>query len=201
MPDAKLFRLSSGEKRPYFKTEYIIGAKYLNVIDACPSFEKMQSIAQNWREYFGFWALYSMFVEGDGMEVLLADDGYIYRVDTTDAFTCSNYYLDNAGIDRVIQGLNLNAVIKGMLLSQDFNRLWDNAGFDADLQRCINLYGIESRDLYLKPFSQIQEVSDSYIDSFLNTLCYFYPDYIGDYYKLFIYALQSASAEFLSKIQ
>ena len=81
----------------------------------------------------------------------------------------------------MIQGLNLDAIIKRTLLSQDFNRLWDNAGFDADLQRCINLYGIESRDLYLKPFTQIQEISDGYIDDILNTLCYFYPDYIGDY--------------------
>lgn len=197
MPEVKLFRLSQDEKRACFKTEYIIGAQYLNVIEACPKFETVQATAQNWQEYFGFLAMYSMFLEDDGMEVLLADDGFIYRVDTTDAFTCSNYFLDNAGIDRIIQGVNLNAAIKDMLLSQNFQRLWSNSSFDSALQRCVDLYGIQYRDSFLKPFSQILEISDSCVNEFLNTLCYFYPDYIGDYYKLFIRALQQAATEYM----
>ena len=68
---------------------------------------------------------------------------------------------------------------------------------NSDLQCCMDKYGNEYRDLYLKPFSQIQDIPDIYIDGFLNTLCYFYPDYIGDYYKLFIHALQNAASEYL----
>jgi len=37
MPDMVLFAISPGEKRDYFKTEYIIGAKYLNITDHAPS--------------------------------------------------------------------------------------------------------------------------------------------------------------------
>ncbi len=197
MPDAKLFQLSPGEKRTCFKTEYIIGTKYLNVIDMCPDFDVIRSMAQNWQDFFGFRALYTMLLEGDGMEVLLADDGCIYRVDTSDAFTCNNRILDNAGVDRLIQGVNLNTAIKNMLFSKNYDRLWNNASFNSDLQCCMDKYGNEYRDLYLKPFSQIQDIPDIYIDGFLNTLCYFYPDYIGDYYKLFIHALQNAASEYL----
>ena len=129
MPDAKLFQLSPGEKRTCFKTEYIIGTKYLNVIDMCPDFDVIRSMAQNWQDFFGFRALYTMLLEGDGMEVLLADDGCIYRVDTSDAFTCNNRILDNAGVDRLIQGVNLNTAIKNMLFSKNYDRLWNNASF------------------------------------------------------------------------
>lgn len=84
-----------------------------------------------------------------------------------------------------------------MLFSKNYDRLWNNASFNSDLQCCMDKYGNEYRDLYLKPFSQIQDIPDIYIDGFLNTLCYFYPDYIGDYYKLFIHALQNAASEYL----
>lgn len=47
---------------------------------------------------------------------------------------------------------------------------------------------------------RVQQISNEYIDRILNTLCYFYPDYIGDYYKKYISALQKAAAEFLALV-
>ena len=98
MPDAVLFQLSPGEKRPYFKTEYIIGERYLTVTDPAPTYKKVREQAKNWEHYFAFYGLYSLTGEGDGVEILLADDDRIYRVDTTDAFPISNFQLDAAGI-------------------------------------------------------------------------------------------------------
>ncbi|MBA1336648.1 MAG: hypothetical protein HPY66_3083 [Firmicutes bacterium] len=61
----------------------------------------------------------------------------------------------------------------------------------------VTRYGNECIKPFLDPFTRIQDVSKEYIDSFLNTLCYFYPDFIGDYFKLFITALQRVSYEYL----
>lgn len=46
MPDAILLQLSPQEKRPYFKTEYIIGERYLNVLDPAPSYERIRECAK-----------------------------------------------------------------------------------------------------------------------------------------------------------
>lgn len=100
MPDAVLFELSNNEKRPYFKTEYIIGLRYLNVLKAFPSYEEIRSQATNWTHYFSFYGLYGMTGEDDGIELLLAEDNKIYRVDTTDAFPINNHHLYTAGINR-----------------------------------------------------------------------------------------------------
>lgn len=196
MPDAVLFQLSPGEKRPYFETEYIIGERYLNVLDPSPSYEKVRNCAKNWKQFFAFNGLYGMTGEGDGVEIVLADDDYIYRVDTTDAFPLSNHQLDTAGIDIEIGGHNLYAETKKLLLEADFSNVLDAFRCDWLLTRCDNL-DIESRSYFLEPFARIQDIRRDYIDDFLNTLCYFYPDFIGDYFKLYISALQSQCGEYL----
>ena len=112
MPDAILLQLSPQEKRPYFKTEYIIGERYLSVIDSAPSYEKIREHAKNWNQFFPFLGLYALTGEADGIELLLADDDLIYRVDTTDAFPISNFQLDMAGINQEIGGHNLYQEIK-----------------------------------------------------------------------------------------
>ncbi len=48
MPDAVLFQRSKGAQCPCFKTEYIIGERYLKVVDACPSYERVREQAINW---------------------------------------------------------------------------------------------------------------------------------------------------------
>lgn len=120
MPDAILFQLSSGEKCSYFKTEYIIGERYLNVIDPSPTYEKIREQAKNWKHFFAFYGLYCMTDEADGVEILLADDDKIYRVDTTDAFPISNWQLDMAGIDRKIRDCNPYIEIKSNCSAEIF---------------------------------------------------------------------------------
>jgi len=86
MPNAVLFQLSEGEKRKYFKTEYVIGLDYLNITIEAPTYHQIREQAHNWQDFFRFLAMYDMFLEGDIFETPLASDGLIYRVDTTDAF-------------------------------------------------------------------------------------------------------------------
>lgn len=86
-------------------------------------------------------------------------------------------------------------------MSHDYDSLWEYRDFDEILHACISHYGDECAAPYLEPFSRIQEISDDYIDGFLNTLCYFYPDFIADYFKLFIYALRKRATEYLKSRQ
>ena len=80
--------------------------------DPAPTYQKVREQAKNWEHYFAFYGLYSLTGEGDGVEILLADDDRIYRVDTTDAFPISNFQLDAAGIHQTIRGLNPQQVMK-----------------------------------------------------------------------------------------
>lgn len=200
MPDAKLFRLSSGEKRPYFKTECIIGERFLSLIDDDPSFETIQNQASNWQDLFSFYAMESMFSEGDGIEVVLAADGLLYRIDTASSFAVSNLDLDYAGIDIECQGANINNVVRNSLLSRIFEASLNASFFDRHFKYCKEHYGDVCIEPYLQPFIRVQQISNEYIDGILNTLCYFYPDYIGDYYKKYISALQKAAAGFLTLV-
>ena len=45
MPDAVLFRLSPGEARPCFETEYILGTAFLELTVASPSYRQIREQA------------------------------------------------------------------------------------------------------------------------------------------------------------
>lgn len=195
MPDAVLFQLSQEEKRFDFKTEYVIGERYLNVVDPNPAYKKIRGQAKNWEHFFAFYALYSITGEGDGMEILLADDDKIYRVDTTDAFPLSMLELDAAGINQDIGGCNPYVETKKRLLNKDFSEILNVSTCDRTFKKCCEIFA-DCHPYFLQPFARIQEIPTDYIDDFLNTLCYFYPDYIGNYFKRYISALKKQCAEY-----
>ena len=197
MPDAKLFRISPDEKRRYFKTEYILGTRFINITHSSPPFSLIKKMAANWRDYFSFAALCLMTDESDSTETPLADDGFIYRVDTTAAFPISNYYLSSAGINIEINGVIPKDVVKSHLEKWEPNdRVWNFDMFDTNLNRLIETYGDECIEPFLEPFARIQDISQEYIDDFLNTLCYFYPDFIGDFFKRYLRELQRFSCSY-----
>lgn len=198
MPNVVLFQLSPGETRPYFKTEYIIGERYLNVKSDDLSYEEIKAQATNWKQYFSFHGLYAMTGESDGLEILLADDMQIYRVDTTDAFPLSVYQLDMAGVNRDLNGMNPYLLAKAQLLSSDMSGILNRFDCDWQLNNCRKKVA-NCQSLFLEPFTRIQEIQADYIDDFLNTLCYFYPDFIGDYFKRYLSALQKQCAEYLKE--
>ena len=189
MPDAVLFQFSEGEKRTCFKTEYVIGERYLTVVDAAPTYEKIRERAKNWEHYFAFYGLYSLTGESDGMELLLAEDGLLYRVDTADAFPISNRQLDAAGIDREMGGRNPHEMLRSQLLSDDLSQALNRSWCDLHLESCLER-APDCRPAFLEPFARIQGVRAEEIDDFLNTFCYFYPDFVGEYFKRYLSALQ-----------
>ena len=195
VPKTLLFLLSKGEKRKYFKTEYIIGNQYLECAIASPAYSEIREKAENWYEYFSFRGMYAMFSESDSFETLLAQNGLIYRIDTTSAFLISDWQLDDAGINFSFEGKNPYDIRKKQLLSSDFSTALNTCWCDIQLENCLKK-DAAGRSYFLAPFARIQEISDDYIDDFLNTLCYFYPDFIGDYFKRYISALQKQCAEY-----
>lgn len=198
MPEAVLFQLSPTEKRNYFKTEYLIGIQYLDLEIEAPSYTEIREKAANWKEYFSFLGMYAMFGEADSFETPLAKDSKIYRIDTTDAFPISVWQLDDAGINMDINGTNPYVVRKKQLLSSDFSHILLQSWCDSYFESCREKDEIGT-SYFLEPFAHIQEIRQDYIDDFLNTLCYFYPDFIGEYFKLYISALQKQCAKYLKE--
>lgn len=199
VPETKLFQLSSNEKRDIFLTEYVVGSRFLNVVDPFPSYQTIREKAANWTEYFSLYGFYALTGECDGMETPLADDGYIYRIDTTDAFPISNYQLDYAGIARVVNGASMKELIKKDLLERSLNSVLPITTCDFCWDACKEKDAVAFKKPFLAPFLDIQGISEGYIDDFLNTLCYFYPDFIGDYFKRYITALQKQCAEYVKE--
>jgi len=159
--------------------------------------DRIREQAVNWKDYFSFWALYLMTGEGDSYETPLADDGYIYRVDTTDAFPLNDRILCSAGIDIEIDGKVPKTLLRERLLNFTFDHLWNKEYFDSWLEKYTQKYGQKCVIPFLEPFERIQDISDSYINDFINTLCYFYPDFIGDFFIKYLEALRGFSWEYI----
>lgn len=195
IPKARLFQLSKDEKRKYFKTEYIIGNQYMELVIEFPTYAEIREKAENWCEYFSFTGMYAMFSESDSFETPLAKDGLIYRIDTTDAFPIGTLQLDCAGVNLMLEGKNFNDLCKEDLLHRDLSqvlsRSWCDIYLDTSLKKDKS-----SAAYFLEPFSRIQEIRNDYIDAFLDTLCYFYPDFIGDFFKRYLRALQQQCYEY-----
>lgn len=199
MPNAVLFQISENEKRKHFKSEYILGTSFLDVVLKDPSYEQIRENALNWEDFFHFKAMFDMFLESDGFETPIAKDGYLYRIDTSASFNLPIYVFDFGGINQEFRCMNPKEYFVKYINQISYDDLWQCIDFNSSLERLIQTYDADGKRPYMETFSLIQDIHSDYIDDFLNTLCYFYPDFIGDYYKQFILALQKRSEIFLKE--
>ena len=165
------------------------------MVDPAPSYDKVRACAKNWEQYFPFHGLYALTGEGDSLELLLADDGLIYRVDTTDAFPLGNFQLDLAGVDREFGGHNPQAAVREQLLGMDFSKILDTAWCDPLLKQCAQ-EDPEHYRLFLEPFARLPAIPSGTIDQFLHTLCMVYPDFIGEFFQRYLRSLQRQCYEY-----
>lgn len=199
VPDVVLFELPQNEKRKHFGTEYISGSRWINITNRCPTTEQLISNA----EYLKIWsrckALEIMFSESDGIELVIDDCEQLYRVDTQASFNICVHWLDYLGVDIEIQGCNVHQLYQKQL--EDLLKEWrgKNIMYELELalKRLKQLSGSDCASWFWEPFIQAQDIDSGYVDSFLNVLCYFYPDCVGDYYREYIKILQEKSAEYL----
>lgn len=142
-----------------------------------------------------------MCMEGDSFETPLAADGFIYRVDTADSFTLPNEMLSVAGIAETMNGIISKDAVKRYIDEYDYSANLKKDRFSERLAKLVKCYGAECIPIYLETFERFLDVRSEYVDSFLNTLCYFYPDFIGDYFKRYIIALADKSRAFLNEMR
>ena len=184
MPHVKLFRLSDPLDDTLFKTEYVIGFEYLNARHL--NLDEINSV-KNPDDFYKFQILYRLFKEYDKLEILLADDGYIYRIDTSDSFGVCHYHVqDNDAIGRKI----LNPILHGMKTSflQDI---------DSCIERNIAEFGENKARIFYEPLYAILKIHKTYINKFLDTLCYFYPDYFKDFYNDFFIEVKKTAKKLI----
>lgn len=193
MPDAVLFRLSPGETRQCFKTEYIIGERFLNAVNDRPAYEYIRENAANWTDYFAFAGLYALTDEGDGMEVILADDGLIYRVDTADAFPITEIMIRALEDDR--PGSVLGNRARQTIVSESI-RTFDHLRADCDLEQCLKL-DPGCMPYFLEPFERMQEIGEDYVDEVIDTLACFYSEEICGFFRRYIAALKIECERYL----
>ena len=194
VPKASLFHVMPDD-RAIFTTDFVVGAPYLIHAQSNPTFAQIREHADNWQDYFRLRALFRMFLDTDGYEFLLSNSGHLYRVDTADSFFINEAQVLAAADIPFFHGMTCRHFIDHRLLA-DLRAFWNHSSFDEELLKCAR-WDNTAIKFYLEPFEQIQSISQTYIDSFLQILCYIYPDLLGDYYKKLILTLQSVSREYL----
>ena len=199
-PAVKLFEIVAGEKRKYFKTEFVAGIEYLNIIKENFSVANEEQV-KNPQDYFKFKALYDMFSEEDSFEVVLDEQGYIYKIDNTAAFNLSNYYLDNVGIEFPPDVLPDSKEYMRKALMKLSKIDVDVSFYTKKFTQIRQSHGEVAAQYYLEPFRKIIEMPACYVDEFLMVLCYFYADIVGDYYKAYIKNCKEKSSEFLNALR
>lgn len=200
MPNPVLFQISPEEKRRHWKTEYILGTQFLDLDIEAPTYEQIREKAHNWQDYFHFRAMYDMCMEADSFETPLATDGFIYRIDTSASFVLADEMMCMAGIHKPINGIIPSEFIKSYLEEYDYSACLNVRYFTERLSLFAERYTQESIPFYLDTFKRLLDIKPEHIDSYLNILCYFYPDLIGDYFKRYIDNLMTQSQLFLKNI-
>lgn len=201
MPRAVLFQISPGEKRRYWKTEYILGVEFLDLEIEQPTYAQIRERARNWQDYFGFLAMYDMCMESDSFETPLAADGCIYRIDTSDAFVLSDYMLCMAGVHEGPDGISPHDALQRYIETYDYASRLSADRFTKNIAHITQRYGRECAPYYAETFRRFIELRPESIDRCLNTLCYFYPDMIGDYFKRYLTQLALQSERFLKDLK
>ena len=187
VPKVKLFNISEGEKRNYFITETIAGIEYINITqDIRRNFEKInKDEILNWQDYFSFEALFCILCEDDSFEIVIADNRKLYKIDNTAAFNLNNYLLDNLGFDfQYHDSIDIRKTLYEQLM-----KLADYSQYDNYMIRynyIAGKYGKETAKNYLMVFEKFAQINLDVFDDSINTLCYFYADILGDFYKRFL---------------
>jgi len=199
VPEVILFEVPQNEKRKHFETEYISGSRWINIANRCPTVEQLI----NNDDYLKIWsqceALEIMFSESDGIELVIANHEQLYRVDTQASFNICFHWLDYLGVNIEIQGHNVHQFYQKQLeiLLEEWRSKNIVRELELTLKQLNQLSGRDCASWFWEPFIQVQDITRGDIDSFLNVLCYFYPDCVGAYYREYIKILQEKSAKYL----
>ena len=96
VPDTKLFIQNGLPEFSPLRSVYIVGSRLFEVKDESPSLKTMMAEAENWRDYFYHATLSFLVGEDDPEPLLLGADGYVYRLDASEAFSMDQLLMAGA---------------------------------------------------------------------------------------------------------
>lgn len=200
VPPVKLMNIAETEKRKYFRTEIAAAIEWLDITQIVGGkYEIMDNLqVANKEDFFAFQALYNILGEEDSFELVVAGNT-LYKIDNTAAFNLEDSVLINLGFDYEYTGI---ADTKGVLFRQlmtcaEFSEYYKHK---ATYDLLVKKYGEDIAAPYLRIYEQFSELDVSMFDECLNTLCYFYADMVGDFYKRFLQLRKDECIRFLEEM-
>lgn len=188
-------KLFINDSEDIFKSDFICEIKYFEDIE---TIDNILSI-KNWEDYYRFQGLYSLFLEGDGIEIIKKDN-IIYRIDTTDSFILSSLFISYLAYDFNKFGVNVKEFVERKIM--DIAKLsYDTTILQWEAYKKVFLKKHDSKYLkyFLEPFYLLDTIEDEFIEEIISNLNYFYPNIVGDYYREFFKNLRGYVKEFLNE--
>lgn len=197
----KLFVLDDKEKK--FKSDFVCGIKYLENCEHVNFnyIEKNKNNIDNWKDYFRMFCLELLFEEEDGIEVVKYNNE-IYRLDTTAAFTISDFFIHPLAYDYNNNGINIKEFAnKNILQMAKRNTDLRISRWESDMDHFLEKFGDKYFNYYLETYKLLEKVTDKDIEYWTNILTFFYPNVIGDYFKNYFNNLKLDVERFLVKME
>lgn len=196
----KLFVLD--DKKSKFKSDFVCGIKYLENCEHV-NFDyimKNKNSINNWQDYFRMRCLESLFEEGDGIEVVKYKNE-IYRLDTTASFILSDFYIYPLAYDYDNNGINIREFAnKNILRIAKRNPELRIDNWKYNIEFFSEKLGKEYLNYYLETFNLLEKITEEDIDEWTNILTLFYPNIIGEYFKIYFNNLKLDVKQFLSEV-
>lgn len=190
------------DKEKIFKSDFVCAIKYYensNHTNYNKILEDREKII-NWQDYFKFLGMESLFLESDGIEVIQSDN-YIYRIDTTAAFSLSHMQIEYLAYDFIHNGINVRDFAERTIMKlancnkEKILSFWNNSKMFF-----IKYYGAEYLKYYLEPFYKFADFDENKILEWTRTITYFYPDIIGKYFNIYLKNIKIFANEFITNL-
>ena len=164
-----------------------------NIKNPRPGKQEILSAA-NWQDYFRNKTVNFIVEEDDAESMFLGTDGFLYRVDAAETFCMSYTTMLSAVQLRNQQEHPMWQTFVKPQLNNPYGRMWHL----VESGQWLDILQEEVSDGYLpyllEPLHRLLELSQDYVESFLQVLCCFYPDFIGEYYRQYIRNAQNIAA-------
>lgn len=197
----KLFILD--DKKNKFKSDFVCGVKYLENCEHVnfDYIEKNKNNINNWKDYFRMVFLEALFQESDGIEVVKYNNE-IYRLDTTNAFTISDFDIHPLAYDYNSNGINIREFANKYILQKASRNIDSRVSmWKFDVDAFLKNFGDEYLNYYLETFKLFEKIKEKDIDEWINILTFFYPNIIGEYFRSYFNNLKLDVEQFLIEMK
>lgn len=196
----KLFILDDKEEK--FKSDFVCGIKFF---ENCKHvnfdyIDKNKNNINNWEDYFRIICLESLFEEGDGIEIIEYNNN-IFRLDMTDAFTISDYYIYPLAYEYNNNGINIRKFAnKSILKMSERNTDSRIYKWKSNINYYKEKFGYKYFEYFLETLKRFEQIAEKDVEIWATTLTFLYPDIIGEYFKNYFYNLKLDVKQFLIEI-